>query len=744
MINDENGKEMDNSEKISDLNDLFKRTYEFDIFKYVSRGLIKSQQNYEILLNELKLENSKIKEEISLLKSEINELKVNSNNQTHENKDGKNNINEDIQNLNLENDIKEQNNKYLRKTKNDKGGYTNINLCNNTLSNKNKTIRNNDILDINKDSNDENKANDEKVIEKTNESLIKLSNTYINEIVNQNNIKKEEVKSNKKEKMTNQSDINIDSINNEFIKVKSKLQEIDKELNQFKLITNQAIFESNNNIKTNISNNIIKLKEESKMELNSLNEDINQKIGLLNDTTKNLTEKNIENEKLMNKTTSFINKFVQLKTNYLSYDDFEKYKHEINEKFDTETRERNIDISMIKNSIISIKNDLVNITDDTTLSENFLKLKQKQDKTQVLVEKLQDIQKEMKQKEKKQNALIDTSQFLNIDTFNEYQKNQMKIIDKIKREYSDLGRELTEIKMVDLNNKISLKDLKNLEDIVLNKMEDLMNNIKIKFVEKKYLEKFIKLVDYQTKQTLEEFKLNLKPGKNWILAKKSLGHLCASCEAFIGENLQTPPEQNIIWNRIASKASGDCKNINLGIGYSKIIKMANEKEKDKEKKILSFSLDKNNIINGRRNSFNNKKGIDVNEELSSNINNMSNSSSRMNKLNLENNNSFQTEEFETDIFNGSLPQIRKRAVNYSSMDDKNLIKKHSIKSLKDIRKSQKIEDKSDFIIKTSTQRRRNELNDLSFGPKIIKIFKKLNHSKNSEQLNNDSKKSSED
>ena len=67
-------------------------------------------------------------------------------------------------------------------------------------------------------------------------------------------------------------------------------------------------------MKTNISDNIIKLKEESKKELNSLNIDINQKLVLLNDTTKNLTEKNIENEKLMNKTNSFINKFVQLKT----------------------------------------------------------------------------------------------------------------------------------------------------------------------------------------------------------------------------------------------------------------------------------------------------------------------------------------------------------------------------------------------------------------------------------------------
>ena len=723
MINDENGKEMDNSEKILDLNDLFKRTYEFDIFKYVSRGLIKSQQNYEMLLNELKLENSKIKREITLLKSEISELKENKNNQIHENKKDKNNIDKNIPNLNLEIDNKEQNNKNLRKNKSDNGGYTNINLSNDTLSNKNKTIQKTDILDKNKDIN-------EKEMENTHESLIKLSNTFINEIVNQSNIKKEEIDNNKKERMTNQSDINIDNINNEIINIKSKLDEIDKDLNQFKLITNQAIIESNNNIKTNISDNIIKLKEESKLELNSLNEDINQKIVFLNDTTKNLTEKNIENEKLMNKTNTLINKFVQLKTNYLSYDDFQKYKHEILDKIDTETRERNIDISMIKNSIISIKNDLITINDDTSINDNFIKLNQKQDTTLGLVLKLQDIQKEMKEKEKKQNILIDASQFLNIDIFNEYQKSQMKIIEKIKRDFTDLDREINEIKMVDLSNKTSLKDLKNLEDIVLNKMEDLLNYIKMKYIEKKDMEKFTKLINYQTKQILEEFKLSLKPGKNWILAKQSLGHLCASCESFIGENLQTPPEKNIILNRIMSKASGDNKNINLGMGYSKIIQMSNEKENEKEKeKIVSFSLDKNNVLNARHNALNNKKGNDANEELSNN--NMSNTSSKLNKLNFENNNSFQSEELETEILNGSLPHIRKKTTNYSSMEDKQILK-HCIKSLKDIKKNKNIIDKSDYIIKTSSQRRRNEMSEISFGPKITKIFKKFNNSKNSE------------
>ena len=723
MINDENGKEMDNSEKILDLNDLFKRTYEFDIFKYVSRGLIKSQQNYEMLLNELKLENSKIKREITLLKSEINELKENKNNQIHENKKDKNNIDKNIPNLNLEIDNKEQNNKNLRKNKSDNGGYTNINLSNDTLSNKNKTIQKTDILDKNKDIN-------EKEMENTHESLIKLSNTFINEIVNQSNIKKEEIDNNKKERMTNQSDINIDNINNEIINIKSKLDEIDKDLNQFKLITNQAIIESNNNIKTNISDNIIKLKEESQLELNSLNENINQKIVFLNDTTKNLTEKNIENEKLMNKTNTLINKFVQLKTNYLSYDDFQKYKHEILDKIDTETRERNIDISMIKNSIISIKNDLITINDDTSINDNFIKLNQKQDTTLGLVLKLQDIQKEMKEKEKKKNMLIDTSQFLNIDIFNEYQKSQMKIIEKIKRDFTDLDREINEIKMVELSNKTSLKDLKNLEDIVLNKMEDLLNYIKMKYIEKKDMEKFTKLINYQTKQALEDFKLSLKPGKNWILAKKSLGHLCASCESFIGENLQTPPEKNIILNRIMSKASGDNKNINLGMGYSKIIQMSNEKENEKEKeKIASFSLDKNNVLNARHNALNNKKGNDANEELSNN--NMSNTSSKLNKLNFENNNSFQTEELETEILNGSLPHIRKKTTNYSSMEDKQILK-HCIKSLKDIKKNKNIIDKSDYIIKTSSQRRRNEMSEISFGPKITKIFKKFNNSKNSE------------
>ena len=75
MKNEEKQKEKEKEKEINnnnqnnlDLNDLFQRTYEFDIFKYVSRGLIKSQQNYENQLNELKLQNLKTKKQILSLK----------------------------------------------------------------------------------------------------------------------------------------------------------------------------------------------------------------------------------------------------------------------------------------------------------------------------------------------------------------------------------------------------------------------------------------------------------------------------------------------------------------------------------------------------------------------------------------------------------------------------------------------------------------------------------------------------
>ena len=739
MINGENEKEINNNQNNSDLNDLFQRTYEFDIFKYVSRGLIKSQQNYETKLNELQLENLKTKKEISSLRNEIEHLKGNTNNPNSEN-----NLDKDIQNLTDEIEKKKKNINNISKNDNIQGGYNNINLNIESHSNKNKKGQKIMSSDIIKDENiysdivGENKNIDEKEAENSNESMIKMTNTYINELVNENKIKQ------KKGENNNQIEINIEKLNNELINIKSKLEEINKEFNQFKFRTNQTISESNINIKSDISDNISKLKEESKKELNSLNEGINKKIILLNDATKNLSEKNMENEKLMNKTNSLNNtflgkldilnaKFIE----YVSYSDFEKFKNSLINKFEIENKELSIDISMLKKSVNTLRNEMLNFSNDTSDHESIILLKQKQESIFGLIEKLKDMQKETNEKGKKE-INIDTSQFVDKETFEEYQKSQSKILEKIKRENIDLGREFTEIKTVDLCNKTSLKDLKNLEDDILIKMEDLMNNIKEKFVEKKSLDKYLRVLEYKTKQILEEFKNELKPGKNWLLAKKPVGHLCASCETYLGEIAQIQKEKVDPWSKYASKASGDNKSINLNVGFSKIIQMANDSEKEKEK-YIPLSVNRSSIFNGRNNSSINKKRIEENEDLS-NIN-MSSNTSKLNKLNLENNNSFQAEEFETDIFNGSLPQIKRKTINQNIPSDRNLLK-HSIKSLKHMRRNNENGENSDFLIMMNAEQRRK--NKIEFGPRITRILKKFNKSKNEDiQLNNESNKNNE-
>ena len=651
----EKEKEINNNQNNLDLNDLFQRTYEFDIFKYVSRGLIKSQQNYENQLNELKLQNLKTKKQILSLKKEIELLKGN---------------------------------------------------------NPNYISTENNNLKIQEITNEENI--EEKEVESSNESMVKMTNAFINELVNEN-----------KKRVNQKNDINnlnIDKLSNDMQNIKNKLEEIDNKFNQYKLTLNKEITESNNEIRKNISENILKIKEQSKKELTELNEDINQKINLLNTTTKTLNEKTTENEKLMNKSNSINNTFLvkldlmNSKFNeYASKSDFEKYKLSLFNQLENENRQRKIDISSIKNSINALKIELAEITNDTSVQDTIMALKQKQDSAYILIEKIQEYQRMSKEKEKK-IFFVDASKLIDIDKFNEYKNSQNKIIDKIKRENIDLLRELSKVKEVDLNNKTNFKDLKNLEDNILIKFENLLEQIKEKFVQKKYLEKYFKIYEYNINQSLEEFKSELKPGKRWLLAKKPLGHLCASCETYLGElSKYNENSKNI------SKASEEKKNLKLSVGFSKVINLIN---KDENNKCGSFSLDLSNVNNGRNNSLIKIKKNFIKDNTA--INNLNNTS-KINKINSENNKSFENDENENDALKALLPKIKKKMIKKNMSESQRLLK-HSIKSLDNKKEFKDSGDNTNYIIMVSAEQRKK--GTIELGPKITKILKKMNKNKN--------------
>ena len=240
-------KEINNPLNNLDLNDLFQRTYEFDIFKYVSRGLIKSQQNYENQLKELKLENLKTKKEVSSLKYEIELLKGNPIKNTKENI-----------NKNLDKEIKDITNEIEKKKEiNNNKDQKRINTEITNEENYNSVL-----LEENKKTIEEKDAENN-----SNESMIKMANIYINELVNdnKNNINRNINNTNtQSEKVSSKNDLDSDKLNNEMKNIKGKLEDMDKKFNQFKIRINQIISESNTELKRNISDSMLKIKASTK------------------------------------------------------------------------------------------------------------------------------------------------------------------------------------------------------------------------------------------------------------------------------------------------------------------------------------------------------------------------------------------------------------------------------------------------------------------------------------------------
>ena len=70
-----------------------------------------------------------------------------------------------------------------------------------------------------------------------------------------------------------------------------------------------------------------------------------------------------------------------------------------------------------------------------------------------------------------------------------------------------------------------------------------------------------------------------KSGENWLLAKKPINGVCASCESYIGELKDTGTY--IPWNKYPNKDPND-KLYRLGNGFSKMLQMIQIDENEKK------------------------------------------------------------------------------------------------------------------------------------------------------------------
>lgn len=167
-------------------------------------------------------------------------------------------------------------------------------------------------------------------------------------------------------------------------------------------------------------------------------------------------------------------------------------------------------------------------------------------------------------------TMIDTSKFVEVGTFNDFRANILKEFTAVNGNLAALRKLIDDI-YNELKTKTSFKDLKTLEDDLLMKLEELRLAISKKFADKIETQKSLKYLDTQIKHIIDVYIKRMEKGDNWLLAKKPLGgHLCASCENYIGDLKETTGY--VPWNKYPMRDPND-KLYRIGNGFSKMLQM---------------------------------------------------------------------------------------------------------------------------------------------------------------------------
>ena len=449
-------------------------------------------------------------------------------------------------------------------------------------------------------------------------------------------IKKEEdnIKENIKEGKKEGIDIVIPSISNELASINNKHQDIHKELQL--IVVELKNIKSKNNIlekdllsfKTNITKQIkenfgndipslidksfekksLVIKKSIKKENDKINDDINniknelnEKLSALNESiSKEISSKEEKNTLELEQMTNSLNSFKkdlslldEKLLNLVTILAFNNYKKEMDEKMENDKKSINLEILNIKSNLGVVKDQLNDHLCDKKDHDNLTFLMRIVENITNEVKILLNFKKIVEEKDKRK-VVIDNSKYVKQEGFNEVINNINKNIDNNKKEFNEIRLDLDNIKTKDLNVKANLRDLKNLEDTVFSKMEELKETIKNNFVEKIMLVKNLKYLELQTKELIEESQKKSEKHENWLLSKKPFnGHLCASCESYIGDLKQNTNSKYIAWNKYPMKESID-KIFRINAGFSKILQMSNHSIENRHEKMKS-------------NSFNNSK-----------------------------------------------------------------------------------------------------------------------------------------
>ena len=666
------GEKVDDLDNVK-LNDMFSLTYNFDILKYIINNLIKNQQKLNYKLIELKIDKVNNEEKIDELESDLMDLQQEKNGSKNDKKNkNKKNYKDIIKQLTKEKD------NYFQLLKN---------------SNQENIILNGRTQKL-----EEEIKQDKELTAKMNEDL----QEDINEIYKRMDELKEEieVKVNdnikKLDSKIEDIDKNISLINND---LKTQDDKINKKLSEeISKLFGSLFTEKTNEINSSIDN-LDKSIKQNNNNFESFKKLANEKFELLEQKFQDDLQDNQKVFKEIFKQTSQIEKrlddFVELKT-------YNPKIKEIENKILNNYRELSNEIMQV--SQIAEKNEtaISDMKNDKTNKNNIILLSNKIDNLNDEISKLND-EVILFDSDRKKLDEINPNDYVYKNDFEDFIESNKKTIENLKKYTYEIRSMIDDIKISYSKGRVTLKDLKNLEDKIISKMMEFGEEINEKFAEKKFVLRNNRFLKVEINQKLDNYKSNEQKTEGtsgWLLSKKPIGgHLCASCESYIGD-LQDN-ERYIPWNKIPTKGEND--------------------KLSKANPILSKMLQKLST------DYKIKRNNSTAELYASKLNNENSLEETDNKINLTN-----------------LTNKKKIVKLKDNITKKNIKKKMIIKEIpklklvkKDLSNTNKYKinydissntDKDEIVILPDNVIRNNKIekeDDNIYQPKVMRIFKKL-------------------
>ena len=244
-----------------------------------------------------------------------------------------------------------------------------------------------------------------------------------------------------------------------------------------------------------------------------------------------------------------------------------------------ESKEKEEDIQKQLNFLKEQFEDyLSNNVDHEDLQNIKRKMELSNSKVHELEENYQILSSKLNISDKNKTSITSNDKYLETQIFENFKTQVIKEFSSVNDNFTNIRRLVDNI-LDSLKNKPSYRDIKALEEELLLKYEELKIASSKKFAERIETTKNFKYLDTQIKNILQIYIKREKRSENWLLAKKPITNVCASCEAYIGELKDNNSYQP--WNKYPLKDPND-KIYRLGNGFSKMLQMSQLDENDKK------------------------------------------------------------------------------------------------------------------------------------------------------------------